>query len=321
MHMTYDSLLRSLPEAPEIIAKLRNGTYEIHGGVIRHAAGSGQGGQIVKHLIFPSDPLQTQQRLQEFQSTISNRMSTLQSGMDGIQQSMNVLQGLQKANLVMSGLNLAVTTVGFVIVCKKLDGISGQIQAQSEGIAQTLKLVGEVYDRSLLHDEARFRSLLLSTEQYCEQGDVEHLKAQIPKFHDEYQFTKLILERNAPLKASNLDRFSEISLLQDRLVNLSIVLTHVQVKCGSPAYGRKSLTQLADDVRMLNAKRIESMLTDDVATEVNRSRFAEISDFLKSGRDMIPALAYQADVIDLESRHPGLIQRASESNEILLVAA
>lgn len=321
MQVNPDVLVRALPEVPEILAKLAEATYTLHGGVVRHAAGTGKGGQIVGHLLYPGDALQAQQRIQELQSTVSSGMSTLQTGMDGLQQSMSVLQGLQTANLALTGLNLAVTTAGFVIVCKKLNKISAQIQAQSEGIAQTLHLVGEVHERSLLNDEARFRSLLLATQQFCEQGDVQQLKALIPKFHEEYQFTKLVLERHAPIGVSNLERFGEIRLLQDRLVNLGLGLTHVQLKSGSPSYGKASLNSLAEDLGALNAMRIDALLSDDVATQVNRSRLTEITEFLNSGKEMVPALTYQADIIDLESRRPGLLQKVSESSEILLVAA
>lgn len=321
MHVSPDSLVRSLPELPDILAKLADGTYTLHGGVVRHAAGTGRGGQIVGHLLFPGDSMQTQQRLQELQSTMSNGMNTLQSGMEGLQQSMNVLQGLQTANLVMTGLNLAVTTAGFVIVCKKLNKISAQIEAQSEGIARTLHVVGQVHERSLLNDEARFRSLILSTQQFCEQGDVAHLKSLIPQFHQEYQFTKLVLERNALIGASNLDNFNELELLQSRLINLGLGLTHVQMKTGAPAFGRATLIELSSDISSLNAKRIEAMRSVDVATRMKQAQLAKISDFLKSGRDMTPAITYQADVIELDSRRPGLLQQAQDSREILLVAA
>ncbi|WP_448245048.1 hypothetical protein [Pseudoxanthomonas mexicana] len=319
--MNPDVLVRALPDAPEILAKLADGTYTLQGGVIRHAPGTGQGGQIVKHLIYPSDALQAQQRLQELQSTLANGISTLQSGMEGLQQSMNVLQGLQTANLVMTGLNLAVTTVGFVIVCKKLNKISAQIEAQSDGIARTLQLVGQAHERSLLNDEARFRSLILSTQQFCEQGDVDHLKSLIPQFHQEYQFTKLVLERHAVIGASNLMNFNEVELLQNRLVNLGLGLTHVQLKSGAPGYGRTTLSQMASDIGTLNANRIEALRSEDVATRIDRVQWTKITDFLKSGRDMTPSLTYQAEIIDLEARRPGLLQQAAESSEILLIAA
>ncbi len=321
MQVNPDVLVRSLPEAPEIMAKLTDGSYTLHGGVVRHAAGTGKGGQIVGHLLYPGDATQAQQRLQELQSTLSNGMNTLQSGMEGLQQSMNVLQGLQIANLAMSGLNLAVTTAGFVIVCRKLDRISAQIQEQSAGIAQTVRIVSEARERSLLKDEAAFRSLILSTQQFCEQGDAEHLKALIPKFHEEYQFTKLVLELHAPKAESSLERLGEISLLQDRLVNLGLGLTHVQMKCGSTTYGKASLTQLAEDINALNGKRVDALMDESVAPEVTRTDFDKIAMFLDTGKKMIPALTYQADVIELHSRRPGLIQMASDAHDILLVAA
>lgn len=321
MYVNPDPLVRSLPELPDIMAKLADGTYTLHGGVVRHAAGTDRGGQIVGHLLFPGDSQQTQQRLQELQSAMSNGMNTLHSGMEGLQQSMNVLQGLQAANLAMTGLNLAVTTAGFVIVCKKLNKISAQIEAQSEGIARTLQIVGQAHERSMLNDEARFRSLILSTQQFCEQGDVNHLKSLIPQFHQEYQFTKLVLERNALTGANNLDNFNELELLQSRLINLGLGMTHVQLKTGAQTFGRATLTELASDISSLNAKRIEAMRSVDVATQMKQVQLAKITEFLKAGRDMTPALTYQADVIELDSRRPGLLRQAEASNEILMVAA
>lgn len=321
MQVNPDVLVRSLPDAPEIMAKLADGSYTLHGGVVRHAAGTGKGGQIVGHLLYPGDATQTQQRLQELQSTLSSGMNTLQSGMEGLQQSMNVLQSLQVANLAMSGLNLAVTTVGFIVVCKKLDRISAQIQDQSKGITQTLQIVSEARERSLLKDEARFRALLLSMQQFCEQDDVEHLKALIPRFREEYEFTKLVLELHAPKAESSLGRIGEISLLQDRLINIGLGLTHVQMKSDYATHGKASLTQLAEDISALNNERIDALMADDVATSVSRTIFDQITSLLNSGKKVIPALTYQADVIDLNSRRPGLIQMASETTEIQIVAA
>lgn len=321
MQVNPDVLVRSLPDTPDIYSKLADGTYTLHGGVVRHASGTGKGGQIVGHLLYPGDALQAQQRLQELQSTMSSGMSTLQTGIEGLQQSIGVLQGLQVANLAMTGLNLAVTTAGFVVVCKKLNKISDQIQAQSKGIAQTLDLVGEVHERGLLNDEARFRSLLLSAQQHCEEGNVQQLKSLIQSFHEEYQFTKLILGRHAPIGRNSLERLGEIQLLQDRLVHLGLGLTHVQLKGGSPSYGKASLIDLAKTIGDLNAKRIDAMLSCDVATKMNQTSFTEITRFLKSGKEIAPALSYQADIIDLESRHPGLLAKAAEASDILLAAA
>lgn len=322
MSINAETLLRSLPEFPEMLAKLQNGEYQLFGGVVRHAAGSSKGGRIVGHLLFPDDVLRTQQSLQNLQSTLTSGLESLQGGMGQLQQSMNVLQGLQSANLVLSGLNLAVTTAGFVIVCKKLNKISDQIQAQSVAIEQTWNLVREGHERNILLDEAQFRALLLTARQFCEEDDAQQLRALIAPFHKEYQFTKLVLEKHAPLAASNIERLNEISLLQDRLVNLGLMLAHVQMRSGAPRFSQECLTQLGSDLRNLNERRIEVLTSDRrLAARVTPSHLTDLTLFLQLGKKIMPALTYQTDVMALEIQHPGLLKEASNSKEILLVAA
>lgn len=322
MSVMNEELLRSLPNLPDILAKLKSGEYELFGGVVRHAKGTEKGGQIVGHLLFPGDSQQAQAQLQQLEDVLSNGLGSLQTGMEHLQQSMNVLQSLQTANLVMTGLNLAVTTAGFVIVCQKLNKISAQIQAQSQTIAETWKLVSEAHERGQLTDEAHFRSLLLSARQFCEEGDVQHLKALIPDFHKEYQFTKLVLERHAAIPASATQRLSDVKLLQDRLVNLGLALSHVQAKSGAVKFAHESLAQLESDIRALNAQRVEGLTSDRAAaSRITHEQFAGLTNFLQHGKQMLPALAYQTEVITLESRHPGVLQRASGSKEIMFLAA
>lgn len=322
MYVNTDALLRSLPDIPEVLAKLQSGEYQLFGGVVRHASGTSKGGRIVGHLLFPGDALQTQESLQKLQSNLTSGLGSLQGGMDQLQQSMGALQGLQTANLVMSGLNLAVTTTGFVIVCKKLNKISEQIEAQSAAIAQTLNLVRDVHERNILEDEARFRALLLTAQQFCEQADVDALKGLINPFHEQYQFTRLVLERHAPIADSHIERLGEISLLQDRLVSLGLMMSHVQMKTGAVKFSRECLTQLQNDLTRLNTQRIETLSSDrNVASRITQAHFTSLTSFLQHGKKMMPALTYQVEVIDLEARHPGLLQQASESKEILLIAA
>ena len=322
MYVNTDALLRSLPDIPEVLAKLQSGEYQLFGGVVRHASGTSKGGRIVGHLLFPGDALQTQESLQKLQSTLTSGLGSLQGGMEQLQQSMGALQGLQTANLVMSGLNLAVTTTGFVIVCKKLNKISEQIEAQSVAIAQTLNLVRDVHERNILEDEARFRALLITAQQFCEQADVDALKGLINSFHEQYQFTRLVLERHAPIADSHIERLGEISLLQDRLVSLGLMMSHVQMKTGAVKFSRECLTQLQNDLTRLNTQRIETLSSDrNVASRITQAHFTSLTSFLQHGKKMMPALTYQVEVIDLEARHPGLLQQASESKEILLIAA
>ena len=322
MSINADALLRSLPDLPDVLAKIQSGLYTLCGGVVRHAPGTGKGGQIVGHLLFPGDSLQTQGSLQNLQSMLSSGLGKVQSGVGQLQESMRVLQGLQCANVVLSGLNLAVTTAGFVVVCEKLNRISGQIEAQSQGIAKTLKIVGEIHDRGLLQDEARFESLRFSARQFCEQGDVDQLKGLIEPFHEQYHYNRLVLEKHAPIAVSSLERLEEIGLLQDRLIHLGLMMSHVQMKIGATKFGHECLLRLEGDLGRLNAHRVEALTRDPkLASTITEERFAELTRFLQRGKQIIPALSYQADIISLEAVHPGLLERASAGSQIVLLAA
>ncbi|QEI06334.1 hypothetical protein FXN63_11195 [Pigmentiphaga aceris] len=322
MPLTDDALWRTLPDLPDVLDKIANGQYTLHGGVVRHAAGTEQGGQIVGHLLFPGDAQQTQQSIEKLQTVIEEGLGSLQGGLDQVQQSMGVLQGLQVANLALSGLNLAVSTAGFIVVCKKLDALSAKIQAQSQGIIETLKMVGEAHDRSLLGDEAQFRSLIMTAQQFCEHVDVAQLKSLVLPFTKEYQFTKLVLQKHARSAASNVDRFDDISLLQNRLINMGLMLAHVQLRAGTPVYAQAALRGLAEDIVDLNKTRIEALTTDHAfASRVTQDQYRNVRGFLRSGKEVVPALSYQADLIGVDVSHPGTLAKAAESKEILLFAA
>lgn len=322
MFVNVDALVRSLPDIPDVLAKLHSGDYTLWGGVVRHSKGTEKAGQIVGHLLFPGDSGHVQESLKNLQSTLSSGLGSLQTGMDQVQQSMNVLQGLQSANLVMSGLNLAVTTVGFVIVCKKLDKISREMEKQSKTIAETWQLVSEAHERYLLADEARFRGLLRTAIQFCEEGDAQQLRILIGSFNEQYEFTRLLLERHSRMATSNVAFFDQVSLLQNRLVNLGLMMSHVQLKAGSHKYARQSLTELATDIANLNASRVKALFNDrSVASTITHEQFAGLTRFLQDGTKMTPSLTYQADLIELEVKHPGLLQHATEAREILLIAA
>ncbi|EKT4091679.1 hypothetical protein [Stenotrophomonas maltophilia] len=322
MSVTNAELARDLPKLQDILVRIASGELNVLGGVVRYAAGTGKGGQIAAHLVFPSDPQQAQQSISQLQATMQQRMGNLQGGMDVLQQSMGSLQALQMANLAMAGLNLAVTTAGFVIVCKKLNKISGQIEAQSAGIAQTLQMVSEAHEHSLLMDEARFRGLVLACEQHFEEDDIELLKHKIQDFHEQYQFTKLVLQRHAVKAASNVDRLIDIQVLQDRLVNLGLFLAQVQIKVGARKRGQETLQNLAQDLDELNGNRVKALISDrDLSFRITEDQLGHVVSFIESGKQTIPALTYQADLLGVEHFDIDAVNDASMAGDIVVIAA
>ncbi|MCC4618407.1 hypothetical protein LL972_20840 [Xanthomonas campestris pv. asclepiadis] len=315
-------LARELPKLQDILARVASGELNIFGGVVRYAAGTGKGGQVAAHLVFPSDAQQAQQSISQLQAAMQESMGNLQGGMEAIQQGLGSLQALQMANIAMTGLNLAVTTAGFVIVCKKLNKISGQIETQSASIAETLQLVSEAHERSSLMDEAKFRGLVLACQQHFEEGDTEILKHKVQDFHEQYQFTKSVLQRHAIKASSNVDRLIDIQVLQDRLVNLGLFLAHVQTKVGARKRGQETLQTLAQDLSELNGKRVMALTSDrDLSFRITEDQLSHMVSFIKNGKQAIPALTYQADLLAIEHFDADAINEASMAGEIVVIAA
>lgn len=312
---------RVLTDSPEILEGIRSGIYQIWGGVIRHVAGSPDGGRIVGHLKFPGDQQAAQQSIENLQGLLNQGFGSAQTAMGGLQQSMNVLQGLQVANLALSGLNLAVSVAGFAIVCSKLNKLSAQVQAQSININQILEIVSEARDRALFLDEAQFRSLVLSAKQFSEEGDTHQLKSLLPAITKEYELSRLILQKHASIAGSSIEHLPTIALFQERLVHIGLLRSHVQMRVGAPKYAEESLQDLLTELPALNATRVESLLKDkQMAIQMPADHFPKILDFLAQGKAILPALSYESNLIALERSQPGTLAQfaANDSGQILI---
>ena len=320
--MTMDKVWRALTDSPEILEGLRDGRYVEHGGVIRHAPGSSVGGRIKAHLKFPTDPSKANDRIQQMSQMLQQHLDVTHSGLEHIQQSLGVLQGLQVANLALSGLNLAVSAAGFVIVCKKLDGISHQIAHQGAGINQLLEMAGEARDRAQLRDEARFRSLIRSTQQFCELGNDGQLASLLPQFIDEFEFTRLVLQRHSRRIDASAAFVDEASMLQERLVHLGLVQAYVQQRLCLPNAASETMTDLAHELGSLNEHRIERLRPIEVASSMPRENFDNVARLLRRAKDVSPAIRYQAELLSLSHERPNVLQIAGDDHdEILLLAA
>ena len=322
MSVSMDELIRTIGNAPEIIEGIRNGTLQIWGGVIRHVKGTDNAGQIVAHLKFPSDPQQIEEGLDTLRQMIGQGMQTTQAGFDAIQGSLGVLQSLQTANLALSGLNLAVSAAGFAIVCHKLGEISRKIDAQSARLDQLLDLALEGRQRERFRDEARFLALVDSAKQFSESGDVEQLKSLVLHFREQYEFTLLVLKKLAADADRTFQWMDEGQLLQNRLVHLGLFLSRVQLCIGAPRYAEDALRRVAEDVASLNQTRVALLSDEAFACRAASDHEPQLLSFLQSGKDMLPALEYQANLVAFIRQQPeaaALLE--SDSSEILLLAA
>lgn len=151
---------RVIPD--DLLAPILSGQMEVWPGVIRWAPGTDQAGQIVRHLLLPATasdvehalPVEEMARLMKdsFRETGFN-VQALQSGVVNLNTLTESIATMSNATMVLSGLNLAASAIGFAVVIGKLN----RIEKRLEGIAVTVESI-----RKLLHDQhqARLRNAL-----------------------------------------------------------------------------------------------------------------------------------------------------------------
>jgi hypothetical protein len=110
---------RAIPQ--EALVGLLAGQYKLHGGVIRWSPGTDKAGQIAYHLI----PAKPQTVTDPLFSPINGRMLNIDRTNFGVT-TQSVLQ-MATGTMVLSGLNLAVTAIGFTVINKKLDRLKDQL--------------------------------------------------------------------------------------------------------------------------------------------------------------------------------------------------
>ena len=139
------SVARGIPT--EVVSGLITGMYRLDGGVIRWAANTENAGQIIRHLIPIASNIGPTSLLAPI-SGVMGAVNTYQ--LHGISNQLHTLtettqKVLEIANtsMVLSGLNLAVTAVGFYVLNEKLKNLEGklnEIQSEVKAIRTLLEL-------------------------------------------------------------------------------------------------------------------------------------------------------------------------------------
>lgn len=311
--MSAEILSRALSSAPEIIEGIRSGLYTVWGGVVRVAKGNPSGGQIVGHLQFPSGAGQT-----------SEQIAGLQQALSGAQESLGVLQNLQYANLALSGLNLAVSVAGFAIVCKKLNGISEQLQQQSEKLDLLLEMARDAQAREELRDNARFRAALKTVRQFAELGDFKGLKSQVSSLHEQYEITKLTLVKAAGVTGKGfVESLDVLKNLQQRMMYIGFLQSYVQQHTAGENYAIATLRELQMDWLQINTIVIESIAANEEWIEqLTQEEGDNIISLLEYRKTIAPAIEYQTSLLEFAAKNPQVVALLNEDvSEIRFLAA
>lgn len=153
------TVTRAIP--PDVMTGLMTGQFKLHGGVIRGAAGTQDAGQIIRHLL----PVTEQTIGTSILAPIPKALGAVNTyQLHGISGQVNALtattqQVLQIATgtMVLSGLNLAVTAVGFVVLNEKLKRLEGHLNEIQQEV-RAIRTLMELEERARLG--AALRDLL-----------------------------------------------------------------------------------------------------------------------------------------------------------------
>jgi hypothetical protein len=158
-------VLRAIPE--ETIGGLLSGQYVLHGGVVRCSPGTEQAGQIVRHLIplaAPAQMLLPLNPLPDLSFPISIHQIARTPDINAMTR--QILQ-LSTGTMVLSGLNLAVSAIGFANLSQRL----GVIEARLEAIQADVQAIRDLLERK---ERATFRLALsnLQNSGYIVNSDI-----------------------------------------------------------------------------------------------------------------------------------------------------
>ena len=139
---------RAIPD--DVLVGLSTGIYKLHGGVIRWARGTEKAGSIVRHLI----PVGSQTITDPLFSPLSGMLNRAGAhSLSGIGVTTQAVLQRATGTMALSGLNLAVNVVGFVVIYQKLK----QLENQLNRIEKEVKAIHELLE---IEERARLAAAL-----------------------------------------------------------------------------------------------------------------------------------------------------------------
>lgn len=230
------TIARAIPY--KYLAGLITGEFSLTGGVIRHAAGSAQAGQIVAHLLPASSSLLNlvpglnflpglvaNFQLQGISSQIktvaemtqinSYRLMQLSTQLNSLSQATQHVIQLATGTAILSGLTLAVGSLGFVVVNKKLNAIDEKLQ--------TIRVsIQEIKEFLELGERAELRAALNDLLKVGEMNNASHRdkilndrRQTLMKLNEKYK-ELLVHAKSIETIAANEEYFSLTGLAYSR---------------------------------------------------------------------------------------------------------
>ena len=144
---------RAIP--PEFLPGLMTRQFKLFGGVIRWAPGTQYAGQIIRHLL----PVATQTNGAPILAPILSAMGIvntyqLSGQVNALTAATQQVLQIASGTMVLSGLNLAVTAVGFAVLFEKMKSLEGKLKGIQQEV-RAIRALMELEERNKLKDALR----------------------------------------------------------------------------------------------------------------------------------------------------------------------
>lgn len=156
-------VLRSIP--PEVAQGLVSGMYKLYGGVIRYAPGTAKAGQIICHLVPTKSLIGSLEMASALFASAGMAFNSFNRTSLKVDQVMSVAQqilSISKNAMILSGLNLAVSAIGFAYVTHRLNKIDkklDEVQRDIREIKAFLESKERAELRAALNDLLNLKSI------------------------------------------------------------------------------------------------------------------------------------------------------------------
>lgn len=317
-----EEVVRTVGSNQDILNGIQSGLYVVWGGVVRVAKGHPDAGTIVAHLKFPSDHQKAEQAIKQLQVALSEQMGSINGNLDTLKNSVNSLKVLQFANLALSGLNLAVSITGFMVVCKKLNHITSELKTHTAQLDQLIALSLDAKQRDEFQNTAKFIATIEAVRQFSDSNDIEHLKPRVAELREQYEYTRLILKTNVDnVTEQNFENIATgLGYLQKRFMYLGLMQCFVQRKISADKYAIEALQRLENDWSEINKTLIEKISSSRRYIEkLSVDGSNKIISFLEYRKEVMPAISYQRSLLEHTQNQPELLE--VEDDLIMLLVA
>lgn len=279
----------------EIIAKILEGVFTPHGGVVRISKGYKGAGQIVGHLKFPSDPDRS-----------VDSINKLIQAAGGLQPN---LTALSTAGLVMSGLNLVVSAAGFYIVCKKISSLSGQIEKGVHQLSRQIELLDAKVSNFIgdvkVYRDAELLATIETLEAFLASDKRDSLAVLIKDIGKYKNFYRAKLSELLDLEPNKLLSMIDFAgLLREKLTYISFFEARVYFQIGNYIHSKDLLGQMDVEWRDFNKALHGKMSSLSVASELTVMESENILELMGRRKSVLPAIEYQRNICGVLDREP-----------------